>query len=70
MRLKRGMFAHIAASAAVTAVVEILFNRKIMARIKNRYVSCRDYCKRLACEGADAYKKGRESVNRPDRWEK
>ncbi len=68
MRLKREMFSNIAAYIASAAVVEILFNKKIKASIKNRYVNCRDYLKRLASVGADAYKKGRESVNYPGRW--
>ncbi len=65
MRLKRETFSNIAVYIASAAVVEILFNKKVKTGIKKGYVSCRDYFKRLASEGADAYRRGRDSVNHP-----
>ncbi len=50
-----------------TAAIELLLSEKVRTGIKKGFVGCRDYLKRLASEGADAYRKGRNSVIHPQR---
>ncbi|MEE8423307.1 MAG: hypothetical protein V3S49_02080 [Thermodesulfobacteriota bacterium] len=58
----RVVFVNVIACAVSAIVLDLLLNKKICSGIKNKFIDFKDYTKRVAAEGAEAYRKGRNSV--------